>query len=184
MYDRVSNNPGRYKITFEDATLGEKYGVLELADDPTVEGTPLNAATLASIQTLLAAGLSSANTPNDLFALLVANTKYDGGTSVPSVNYPFSLSNNNQLYYTKFGKITQICGTVTLNSITAQAGSWSVFTLPSGYRPLRTIYVSIANRDSNTQLIINSNGNVAIDSTTALTGTFNLFVTFVADGVI
>lgn len=183
MYDRVSNNPGRYKITFEDADLGEKFGVLELADDPTVEGTPLNAATLASIQTLLAAGLSSANTPNDLFALLVNNTKYDGGISVNSVNYPFSLSNSNQLYYTKFGKIVQICGAVALSG-TAEARTYTLFTLPSGYRPLRTIYTSIAGKNSNTQLVIYNNGAVAIEATTVISGTFNLFVTFVASGVI
>ena len=41
--DRKAANPNRYKITREDGTT--EYITLERADNPTVEGTPLNAET-------------------------------------------------------------------------------------------------------------------------------------------
>lgn len=41
--DRVSKNPGRYKITKSDGSV--EYVTIERADNPTVDGTPLNAAT-------------------------------------------------------------------------------------------------------------------------------------------
>ena len=46
--DRVPMYPGRIKFTKEDGTV--IYGVWERADSPTVEGTPLNAATLNAMQ--------------------------------------------------------------------------------------------------------------------------------------
>ena len=42
--DRKPTRPNRYKITQEDGSTA--YVTLERADEPTVEGTPLNAATL------------------------------------------------------------------------------------------------------------------------------------------
>lgn len=42
--DRQSTKPGRYKVTKEDGS--SEYITLERADEPSVEGTPLNAATL------------------------------------------------------------------------------------------------------------------------------------------
>lgn len=45
--DRKSTNPHRYKITLES---GETfYAIIERADEPLVEGTPLNAETLNDI---------------------------------------------------------------------------------------------------------------------------------------
>lgn len=46
--DRIPTYPGRIKFTKEDGTV--IYGVWERADNPTVEGTPLNAATLNTMQ--------------------------------------------------------------------------------------------------------------------------------------
>lgn len=46
--DRVPTYPGRIKFTKEDGTV--IYGVWERADNPTVEGTPLNAANLNALQ--------------------------------------------------------------------------------------------------------------------------------------
>ena len=46
--DRIPTYPGRIKFTKEDGTV--IYGVWERADNPTVEGTPLNAATLNAMQ--------------------------------------------------------------------------------------------------------------------------------------
>lgn len=46
MQDRQPTKPNRVKITFDDGTV--KYGYIERADEPTVEGTPLNKANLFS----------------------------------------------------------------------------------------------------------------------------------------
>lgn len=46
MTDRVPTKPGRVKLTKEDGTV--EYAVLERADEPTQEGTPINKATLLS----------------------------------------------------------------------------------------------------------------------------------------
>lgn len=44
MQDRQPTKPNRVKITFDDGTV--KYGYIERADEPTVEGTALNKANL------------------------------------------------------------------------------------------------------------------------------------------
>lgn len=46
--DRQSTYPNRYKITTEAGV--SSYVVLERADEPTVPGTPLNAATLNELE--------------------------------------------------------------------------------------------------------------------------------------
>lgn len=46
--DRVPTYPNRIKFTAEDGTV--KYGVWERADEPTVVGTPINAANLNAMQ--------------------------------------------------------------------------------------------------------------------------------------
>jgi hypothetical protein len=46
--DRVATKPNRYKVTPENG--GEPYyAILERADEPVVEGTPLNAETLNNL---------------------------------------------------------------------------------------------------------------------------------------
>ena len=47
--DRVPTRPGRIKITPEDGS-DVWYGVMERADEPSVEGTPINAANLNAMQ--------------------------------------------------------------------------------------------------------------------------------------
>ena len=44
MRARQALNPGRIKLTFEDGST--KYAVMERADNPVVEGDPLNPYTL------------------------------------------------------------------------------------------------------------------------------------------
>lgn len=46
--DRKPTRPNRYKVIPENGST-PYYVVLERADDPTVEGTPLNAATLNAL---------------------------------------------------------------------------------------------------------------------------------------
>lgn len=45
--DRVASNPNRYKITKSDGAI--EYVYIERADNPSVAGTPLNAATFNSM---------------------------------------------------------------------------------------------------------------------------------------
>lgn len=68
MQDRVSANPGRVLITPES---GEAYyATIERADNPTVEGTPLNKANLLTDSTASSIGLSASATPNQAFQTL------------------------------------------------------------------------------------------------------------------
>ena len=65
MIDRVSANPGRVLITPES---GEAYyATLTRADNPTVEGTPLNKSTLLTDATAALFGLGSNAVPDDVF---------------------------------------------------------------------------------------------------------------------
>ena len=98
MYDRVSRNPGRVLITPEDGS-GAFYATLALADNPTVVGTPLNAANLLSQATASLYGLLSNATPDDAFVKAKsmidnaqntannANTNADGRMKVVSGSY-------------------------------------------------------------------------------------------------
>lgn len=67
MKDRVSANPGRFKLTPEDGSPAF-YATMERADNPIEEGTPLNKSTLLSDDTAELLGLDSTATPNDAFA--------------------------------------------------------------------------------------------------------------------
>lgn len=44
MIDRQPTKPNRVKLTYDDGTVA--YAIMERADEPTVEGTPLNKGTL------------------------------------------------------------------------------------------------------------------------------------------
>lgn len=75
MKDRIPGSPGRVKITPEGGA--SYYAVLERADNPLEEGTPLNKANLLSDQTAYKIGLSDAEaTPNIAFDRL-AQIIYD-----------------------------------------------------------------------------------------------------------
>ena len=75
MKDRLPGSPGRTKITPEEGAA--YYVVLERADNPFEEGTPLNKANLLSDQTAYKIGLSDAEaTPNMAFDRL-AQIIYD-----------------------------------------------------------------------------------------------------------
>lgn len=56
--DRQSRKPNRYKVTTDDGS--SYYVTLERADEPTVEGTPLNAATLNPLFETVDEALSAA----------------------------------------------------------------------------------------------------------------------------
>ena len=68
MIDRVSANPGRVLITPES---GEPYyATLTRADNPTVEGTPLNKSTLLTDATAALFGLGGDAVPDEVLKKL------------------------------------------------------------------------------------------------------------------
>ena len=105
--DRVPTYPGRIKFTKEDGTV--VYGVWERADSPTVEGTPLNAATFNAMQS---EGGMSANTQLYVSAS-GSDTTGTGTQSAPyaSVNKALSVLPKNLGGYT--ATITVLAGSYT-----------------------------------------------------------------------
>lgn len=69
MYDRIPTKPGRVKITPEGGQP-PYYAVMEMADDPSVVGTPLNKATLLSDATAALVGLGADAIPDTMFSKL------------------------------------------------------------------------------------------------------------------
>lgn len=69
MQDRVSATPGRMLITPENGQPAF-YATVELADNPSVEGTPLNKASLLTDETAALFGLGTDAVPNDVFRSL------------------------------------------------------------------------------------------------------------------
>lgn len=68
MKDRVSATPGRMLITPENGQPAF-YATVELADNPSVEGTPLNKANLLTDATAALFGLGSDAVPDDVLTL-------------------------------------------------------------------------------------------------------------------
>ena len=68
--DRVANKPNRVKLTFEDSGASS-YAVVELADEPIEEGTPLNKSTFDEMQ-------------NELNAYVVGNVLITSTNENPS----------------------------------------------------------------------------------------------------
>lgn len=79
MRTRQALKPGRVKLTFEDG--GVKYAVLERADDPVVEGHPLNPYTLLKDETCkMLGGDPETMVPDDAFQMLAALAASGGGS--------------------------------------------------------------------------------------------------------
>ena len=94
MTDRVPTpgKEGRVKLTFDDESV--QYAKIEMADEPTQEGTPLNKATLLSDSTaeILGFGADDDPTVNDAFLAVMVNGGefclvtvhvYETGTTTP-----------------------------------------------------------------------------------------------------
>lgn len=75
MKDRVSNYPGRMKLTHSDGTV--EYVTIERADEPVEEGTPLNKASLLSDDTANMLGFQADDNPtvNDALAKVMFLSK-------------------------------------------------------------------------------------------------------------
>ena len=69
MQDRQPTKPNRVKITFDDGTV--KYGYIERADEPTVEGTALNKANLFDANN---SERYACDVPSEAFGLLTKET--------------------------------------------------------------------------------------------------------------
>ena len=90
MENRVPTKPGRIKLTDDSGNV--KYYYMERADEPTVEGTPLNKATLfdSENESRYACGL-----PNDALKMLTKEWQ----VSVPVAGW--SVAVNEEGYYTQ-----------------------------------------------------------------------------------
>ena len=79
MRARQALNPGRIKLTFEDGST--KYAVMERADNPVVEGDPLNPYTLLKDETCtMLGGDPETRVPDDAFQMLAALAASGGGS--------------------------------------------------------------------------------------------------------
>lgn len=79
MRARQALNPGRIKLTFEDGTV--KYATMERADNPVVEGHPLNPYTLLKDETCtMLGGDPETMVPDDAFQMLAALAASGGGS--------------------------------------------------------------------------------------------------------
>lgn len=84
MTDRQPQYPGRVLITPEDGST-PYYATLTLADEPLVDGTPLNKANLLSEATAAAIAAASGitpETPSEALGLVLQNAKGGGWNSV------------------------------------------------------------------------------------------------------
>lgn len=75
MYDRVPTKPGRMKITPEDGST-PFFATVEMADEPSVVGTPLNKATFLSDETAALFGLGAEAVPDDVLQSIVSGNWY------------------------------------------------------------------------------------------------------------
>ena len=79
MRARQALNPGRIKLRFEDGST--KYAVMERADNPVVEGDPLNPYTLLKDETCtMLGGDPETMVPDDAFQMLAALAASGGGS--------------------------------------------------------------------------------------------------------
>ena len=82
--DRQPTQAGRRKIIFEDGDI--KYATVEMADDPTVEGTPLNRKAMMAIQ-----GFQFSNTVFDEASGTITEINELGERSVTTFNADESI---------------------------------------------------------------------------------------------
>lgn len=128
MQDRVSASPGRVLITPES---GEAYyATIERADNPTVEGTPLNKASLLTDATASDYGISANATPNDALQALKTNhrpwrvgdildtVRTDLGSKWLLCNGSYIESSDYPELYSVLPKVSSISKTAGLTSIT------------------------------------------------------------------
>lgn len=93
MTDRQPQYPGRVLITPEDGSA-PYYATLALADEPLVDGTPLNKANLLSEATaaaIAAASGTTPETPSEALALVLQNASYDPNDIVATASGAYNV---------------------------------------------------------------------------------------------
>ena len=90
MENRIPTKPNRIKLTDDSGNI--KYYTMERADEPTVEGTPLNKATLFDSEN---EGRYACKLPNDALKMLTKEWQ----VSVPAAGW--SATVNEEGYYTQ-----------------------------------------------------------------------------------
>ena len=123
MENRVPTKPGRIKLTDDSGNV--KYYYMERADEPTVEGTPLNKATLFADAMGTRYGLPDA-TPSKGFEMLVK----EWSVSVPKSGWSSSKTNGwytNQITVSGMKAVYNPIATVVLTSATLADDEQSAF---------------------------------------------------------
>lgn len=96
MKDRQARNPGRVYIRPENGQPGF-YAVMEMADNPTEEGTPINTATMLTDSTADTLGLASTRrTPNEAFLRLKNDSSQQHQQAMAAANNAQRSANNAQ----------------------------------------------------------------------------------------
>jgi len=125
MTDRIPTHAGRVRLT---PVSGDLYD-LEMADEPTVAGTPLNKATLLTDATAIALGLTNSAVPDDAFQKLVPILSAFTGASANLLRYEIGE-------YTGTGAVTNTINFTAVNPILVfvwTAGSGEYYgLLPAG----------------------------------------------------
>nr|DAF76544.1 MAG TPA: hypothetical protein [Caudoviricetes sp.] len=174
MKDRISENPGRVKVTEEDGT--SKYVTVERADNPTEEGTPLNRASLLSPKAQALLGLSDDATPSEALEKIIPLIQDTGWLPLWKNNDPTSDSritvvayeNNENAYpaYRKIGNVVYLHGVVKpAAELPANINSEvTVGYLPVGfYNPDKAyFYTSVASQALRCRIYISSTGQIKL----------------------
>ena len=121
MENRVPTKPGRIKLTDDSGNV--KYYYMERADEPTVEGTPLNKATLFDSENENRYGCGL---PNDALKMLTKEWQ----VSVPAAGWSASQTNGwytNQITVSGMKAVYNPVATVVLTSATLADDEQSAF---------------------------------------------------------
>ena len=138
MRARQALNPGRIKLTFEDGST--KYAVMERADNPVVEGDPLNPYTLLKDETCtMLGGNPETMVPDDAFQMLAALAASGGGNGDVGAITNAGAGWNTFKFREAFDAAPQVVcqaedfdGIVQVKSVTADGFLYCLRTLSTG----------------------------------------------------
>lgn len=152
MKDRVSANPGRVLITPEDGSA-PFYATLAMEDNPIVEGTPLNKASLLTDATAALFGLESNAVPNDVLSIVgsqiggfkVVNSYQITPMTTQSVSVDLNSFDPTKMYYLRMTANDTDNNSIYLVSFSASASG------SNSYQAAAVIHFKqgIFNSDSN-----------------------------------
>lgn len=170
MKDRVSGTPGRYKLVFEDSTLGTQHAVLQLDDSPVVEGTPLNTTTLLKSDVAQKAGYTNEATPSDIFEYLVNAVEHSDYVDLwpdkvpPTESNVKSYDSNSEgaPMYKRWGPFVSIRGVVT--PVGKGQSALQVGKLPAACAPTKQVVKIIqCSWSRRAAMVIDTEGNIRVE---------------------